>query len=64
MDPNEALRLLRNGLAYAQALMDQDTDSPSYCVVPNGTVQAILNNFEALDEWITNGGFLPAEWSN
>jgi hypothetical protein len=64
MDPNEALRVLREAMAYAQRQMDNDTDHPSFCVVSNRTVSDMLDSFTALDEWLTRGGFRPTEWSN
>lgn len=50
MDPNTALA----GLPFEieeLGLVDLDR------------AQEILDRFTALDEWITNGGFLPARWS-
>ncbi len=47
MDPNEALETLRE--AYLEA---NEYDQ----------VGAVLETFNALDEWITNGGFLPDDW--
>lgn len=51
MDPNEALRVLR---AMVEAVMTGDG-----CA----SVDELAEQFDALDEWIARGGFLPAAWS-
>jgi len=63
MDPNEALKNLREAIASATGQQDADTDHGSFCVVNNRTVTDIINSFEALDEWLSRGGFLPADWA-
>jgi hypothetical protein len=50
MDPNETLRLLRANVAR-----EQDGRDGSHA-------EEICEYFQALDEWISKGGFLPAEW--
>lgn len=62
MDPNEALRIIRQAVANAQRQMDNDTGHPSFCVVDNRTVSALIEHCEALDEWLSKGGFLPTDW--
>lgn len=49
MDPNETLRRLRE-----------------LCALDNCHLFSteIADLFEALDDWITNGGFLPTEWEH
>lgn len=47
MDPNEALRQLRH---YVNHLL-----------TPENQEQA-CEAFNALDGWLSKGGFLPAEW--
>jgi hypothetical protein len=50
MDPNEALQRLRQLLAQpAELITELD-------------VQHVRDLFDALDEWLASGGFLPAEW--
>lgn len=46
MDPNETLRQLRGELATDRAFIGEP----------------VKELFEALDEWLTKGGFLPTEW--
>lgn len=62
MDPNTALTELRNAVKHALAQQKADTDASQFCVVDNRTVSAMVDHFEALDEWLSNGGFLPAPW--
>jgi len=62
MDPNEALNMIRRAARSAMSQMENDTDDPSFCVVDNRTVHALVDAFEALDEWLGNGGFAPTAW--
>ena len=55
MDPNETLRLIRESLAVVTS--DQPEDSEFNCAVND-----LADGFEALDGWLTRGGFLPADW--
>lgn len=52
MDPNEALRIIRTLVNnfYKRATYE-DMDQ-------------LVESIEALDEWITSGGFLPDAWQN
>ena len=54
MDVNETLRLLR--LTIRQAEVD---DNP---YVRDDHVAEIAEYFEALDGWLSTGGFLPDRW--
>lgn len=56
MDPNTALDNVREAVGE---LRQQDDDG-----VLDGTSQVgfLLESFEALDEWLTKGGFLPVAW--
>jgi len=56
MDPNELLRLLR--LTIKQRAWDTDP------AIRKAHDDEIAEYFQALDEWIVNGGFLPADWTN
>lgn len=55
MDPNETLRLIR--LTIAQMRVDTDRN------VRRAHAEEIAEYFEALDEWASKGGFLPAAWT-
>lgn len=52
MDPDAALINLR--AAINAALIEQSPDHDS--------VDAIAEHFEALDGWLSRGGFLPSDW--
>lgn len=56
MDPNAALKNIREAVGE---LRNQDDDG-----VLDGTSQVgfLLESVEALDEWLTKGGFLPTAW--
>ncbi len=54
MDPDEALALLRRFMAEAQKDV-LDGTLPS-------RLSLIIEHFESLDEWLSKGGFLPADW--
>jgi len=56
VDPNETLSRLRALAAEILATADRSTDGDD----PEGVAMAEL--FQALDEWIERGGFLPAPW--
>ena len=51
MDPNKTLEDLRAELAWLHG-ETTDTPDPEY----------VLDLFEALDQWLSQGGFLPADW--
>lgn len=51
MDPNATLDEMRRIVAH------QDGDNEE-----EGDAARMAELFEALDGWITNGGFLPADW--
>jgi hypothetical protein len=53
MDPNAALANLR------AALDPERGDSPGFEDALDDAIEA----FAALDEWLSKGGFLPAEWA-
>ena len=55
MDPDVALRELREQYRYLETL---PADNVTFMVNAACLVEKVRN----LDEWLTNGGFLPADW--
>lgn len=55
MDPNATLRLLR--LTISQYRVDTDP------AIRGAHAAEIAEYFEALDDWISKGGFLPTDWN-
>lgn len=53
MDPNEALSNARLALVTYRANPGDHYDPAA---------ERLADAFEALDEWLTNGGFLPRDW--
>jgi hypothetical protein len=56
MDPNAVLKAIRDGIVNLSDLMEQ-----GYAPYPED-VQVLLSQAEALDEWLSQGGYLPADW--
>jgi hypothetical protein len=56
MDPNEALRKAREALKQYRG-----ADSSGDAVFP---AEELADAFEALDTWLSNGGFLPRAWTH
>jgi hypothetical protein len=57
MDPNQALKDARETNAEADAAMERgDQEAAASALI------ILANRFEALDEWLTRGGFLPEAW--
>jgi hypothetical protein len=56
MDPNETLRLLR------EAITGYDEAALSSADAANAAAERIIELFEALDGWLSKGGFAPADW--
>ena len=56
MDPNETLKLIREAVSRVQASRSWDMDCAELG-------DRLANLVEDLDEWLSNGGFLPSEWS-
>lgn len=54
MDPNATLSAIRNVIFQLSAA---ESDSISM-------LKDIAEEFEALDEWLCAGGFLPTEWES
>ena len=60
MDPNEALRAARVALGAYRAIQDAN-DSP-VDTTEMRAADKLADAFEALDIWLTRGGFLPKSW--
>lgn len=56
MDPNDTLLELRNKLADRR--LDLDINNMYHAWF----VETIAEHFQALDDWLSNGGFLPNDW--
>lgn len=54
MDPDEALTEIRDCIAEME-------EWPSGSVPP--AVDALIEHVKALDEWLSNRGFVPSAWS-
>ena len=59
MDPNEVLKRLRSLLEQRDLV--EDSDSGNTWLDPD-SANEFAQMFEILDDWISNGGFLPKEW--
>jgi hypothetical protein len=55
MDPNETLRMLR--LTIKQMRADDNE------LIRKAHADEIAEYVEALDEWLSRGGFLPSAWA-
>jgi len=56
MDPDEALKKLRELAAKVLAAQDDDYINARYIC------EEFAESFDALDEWLINGGFKPTDW--
>lgn len=54
MDPNACLELIRAHIAMARLATNQHDQQWEIAVA--------VEHFEALDEWLSKGGFLPTAW--
>lgn len=54
MDPTAALHDLREAI--------RDAENPDQYTDREVAIEQVAASFEALDTWLSNGGFLPAEW--
>jgi hypothetical protein len=61
MDPNETLRRLRELLSTRQNLDLDDPDNDQELIRVGDDIAELV---EALDDWITKGGFLPKDWAS
>lgn len=67
MDPNETLNKIRLGVAQALQLADEyeaDDDPPTHedAEAYIGMLDELAQQFQALDDWLTRGGFPPEAW--
>lgn len=62
MDPDAALAAIRKAVRELNKVRDgatiADLDQLDYLIYE------FVEHVEALDEWITKGGFLPAAWAH
>jgi hypothetical protein len=58
MDPNEALRNARKALETYRAAQDVDDNTGEQL----DAADELADAFEALNGWLSSGGFLPAAW--
>lgn len=56
MDINEALRRMRIMAMTAQHAIDVGSNEAPVLT------QGVLTQWQAIDEWLSTGGFLPAQW--
>lgn len=64
MDPDEALRRMRAAIETITTVDDRDpsTRTAEDLRKRDAAVTALVDHAQALDGWISNGGFLPASW--
>lgn len=62
MDPNATLRILRDLCSYiVEVVYDENGEWIGDSEVAGYAVD-LADEFTILDNWIMNGGFLPADW--
>ena len=59
MDPNETLKIIRQ---HTNAWEEGETTYMSYDDL-DGFLGELVEHVIAFDEWLTNGGFRPDDWS-
>jgi hypothetical protein len=59
MDPNEALRLVRKAFTNMEQA-GEDNDPSRFVMHAEDAREA----FDALDGWLSRGGFLPRDWAS
>ena len=57
MDPDVALEVARESAAGIMAALDSENAAEILMYA-----EMLAERFQALDEWLTRGGFLPAAW--
>lgn len=58
MDPNEVLKNLRDAVGLSTALADGDPVEFTAEQILADMTEGVM----ALDEWLSKGGFFPADW--
>jgi hypothetical protein len=59
VDPNETLAQIRSMVAHVLGPDWRHEPAPNFELI----VTTIASDFDALDTWLSSGGFPPAEWS-
>lgn len=62
MDPNETLSILREAVERYERLRESGARDAVTVATLVHLADTIAEMFDALDGWITNGGFLPNSW--
>lgn len=57
MDPDAALQLVRDGIVELRAAAEGDSNDAEI-----EAAHELADAVQALDEWLSKGGFLPADW--
>lgn len=69
MDPNVALKSIREAISDLKTQDERKVVEDSVLRerrarhVDNEPLLELIENFEALDKWLSTGGFLPADWN-
>lgn len=65
MDPNATLELIREACADALALLDtgEGPDAVELLGRYKWELRWLAESVDALDSWLSRGGFLPGAWS-
>jgi hypothetical protein len=66
MDPDEALKNAREALAQLRAHQDNNEapdDASGDAFLRLAAIEELVDAFEALDGWLSKGGFLPKDWA-
>lgn len=60
MDPNETLKRIRE---LARRVRETERVDPNNFSTYTANADELAFAIDALDSWITRGGFLPSDWS-
>ena len=66
MDPNEALKVLRETMPRLRqwAEADEWSVAPTDLSQHDADLELVVECFEALDGWLSKDGFLPSDWES
>jgi len=69
MDPNEALAQIRGIVTEIETILadpeeDHDEMSLDATIELRYSAENLAHSVQVLDQWISNGGFLPGDWSH